>query len=83
MTHSMPCKALWESGFAFLRSWLGDFWSAPAKLRGFFTLMKSLELVVQHTGMHSLTAFDPHASLLHVYQPLQRPQPKLCSRRAL
>ena len=55
MTHSMPSKALWESGFAFLSSWLGDFWSAPAKLRGFFTLMKSLELVVQHTGMHSLT----------------------------
>ena len=51
----MPCKALWESGFAFLSSWLGDFWSAPAKLRGLFTLRKSLELVVQHTGMHSLT----------------------------
>ena len=55
MVVTMPDKALWESAFVFLASWLRDIFTVSLRLRGIMMLQESLQVIVEYTGFHHLT----------------------------
>ena len=69
MVVTMPDKALWESAFVFLASWLGDIFTVSLRLRGIMMLQETSG----DRGVHRIPPPDTAPSLHAQNQPFREP----------